>query len=189
MLCVSLLIGLDYSERMGWTVFWRYLYVYDIKTVIIWLIFVPFINCLLFSESIVAWFKRRWLKKANVETVKIPKYKIVLCVISVVILLSAFASVGSITVEEDSITIKETIFNQKQTVTYAELEHRKLFVADDNEVYWGLFTNDNSEYVDSEGRIPLSYNRKELYLGYADNNGRLIQLINEKSGRDLKVRP
>jgi hypothetical protein len=155
-------------------------YAYGVNNIFAMLEVILFINLCLFGKELVRWFKKVISKKTYVETSKIPKYKIYVLLICVAFLLLSFASVGYVTAEDDWLIIKTSAFSASETVTYKELAECDLFVANDNEVYWGKTTEktpngSSTRYV------------HDIYLGKLENNDRLINQIREKSGRTFKL--
>ena len=154
-------------------------YVYGVNDIMAVFAFVLFVNICLFSSEIIAKCKQRFCKAQDVDTVNVPKYKIVICIISLVYLILAITSVKIITVKDDSIAIKSHMLASENFIKYEDLKEIDLFVCDDNDVYWGKSTTVIPNGVSSH----YDY---DLYLGKAENVGELIEQINEKSGRQLK---
>ncbi|MBR6563601.1 MAG: hypothetical protein IKK70_06670 [Clostridia bacterium] len=151
-------------------------YAYGVNNIISTLEVTLFVNFCLFGTEILRWFEKVILKKPCVETSKIPRYKFCVLLICVAFFLLSFASVGYVTAEDDRLIIKTSAFSDSKTVTYTELAEYDLFVANDNDVYWGETTNGSSTHY-----------YHDIYLGKLENNDRLINQIREKSGRALVI--
>ena len=148
-------------------------YLYGFRSVIIQFIFVVLFNLCLFSKDL----SKCLMKDREFKEIEIARWKIYILIISIVVsLVLPLFFIGSISVQEDSLSIKTSIFAKEDTVLYTELEQYELFVSGDDDVFWGAHRQNSS--------IHYYYDN---YLGKLQNNDKLIEQIEKKSGRSLSL--
>jgi len=156
-------------------------YVHGINDIITFIALIPVFGLCLFTKELVAKCKKCFAKGQLDTVINISRIKVYVCVaMCIVFLLMGISCIGYVTVNDDSLSFKKGMFFQEKVVAYTELQDCDLFVAIDNEVYWGKTTEERpdgrSEYFDYD-----------IYLGKLENNDRLINQIREKSGRTLEL--
>ncbi len=173
---IALIVVIRYLPNETDGLYIENVYFYRIRSFIICVFCVLLLNIRLFLNELLVLFKRIFKYNNEIVNKRPFRMKVCICIVSLAVAILYFLNIGMIKVEDEHLTIKDTLFSKERIINYHDLEQFDLFVAQDDEVYWGKHKQESGYHC-----------YYDVHLGKVQNVDELIKRINEKSGRNLTL--